>query len=407
MGLFDKLKKKMNEDASVEPEAKTKAVDATSVTTDIAENDKSNSENLLDELKEQFDKVNKTVPDETDNYKAPGWSAITDIFEKIYPNQKYPLHYGTIQKWSLGGRDPLDGISIYDAGHCWHFVSYGLSDLYAKSDPNSEYSGYGIEFTAKLRKNPDIDNGDEIRSLCGVFQSVARVIYETGRVVKPDEFLYTGQTEGVDVRHKSNITGFLTAVDPRAGTKQTPFGRITFIELIGATFDELESIKRGEHTVKQVIQMIGNDWIDYRRSSSLAGRNETTSGVQINVHNGDALNNSETGIDTESKIEDHIPEKQENVNSKKDSVKSEQEDLGHEGKENKKRSKPYGIEEKTIEIDPTNEGAAWGVAAFEVAESKKYEKNEVGKKYSMQLKMGDDLFKIADEADEDGKDTKK
>ena len=30
------------------------------------------------------------------------------------------------------GNDPLDGISIYDGGDFWHFVTFGFSDLYEK-----------------------------------------------------------------------------------------------------------------------------------------------------------------------------------------------------------------------------------------------------------------------------------
>ena len=51
----------------------------------------------------------------------------------------------------LGGPDPLDGISVYDAGDFWHFVSYGLSELYTKECEDPEYSGYGIELTFKLK----------------------------------------------------------------------------------------------------------------------------------------------------------------------------------------------------------------------------------------------------------------
>lgn len=47
---------------------------------------------------------------------ASGWDAITLEFERIYPGQNNPKHYGTIISYELGGQDPLKGISIYDAG---------------------------------------------------------------------------------------------------------------------------------------------------------------------------------------------------------------------------------------------------------------------------------------------------
>ena len=64
--------------------------------------------------------------------KNLGWDAITATFEEIYPGQTEPKHYAALIKWRFGGNDPLDGISIYDGGDYWHFVTYGLSEIYEK-----------------------------------------------------------------------------------------------------------------------------------------------------------------------------------------------------------------------------------------------------------------------------------
>lgn len=68
----------------------------------------------------------------TDTVDVPGWDAINAECDRIYPDQKDPKHYGTLIKWRFGGNAPLDGISIYDGGDYWHFVTYGLSELYKK-----------------------------------------------------------------------------------------------------------------------------------------------------------------------------------------------------------------------------------------------------------------------------------
>ena len=65
-----------------------------------------------------------------------GWDYITEECERIYPNQKDPKHYGTLVSWNLGGNDPLEGISIYDGGDYWHFVTYGLSEIFDKESDN-------------------------------------------------------------------------------------------------------------------------------------------------------------------------------------------------------------------------------------------------------------------------------
>ena len=56
-----------------------------------------------------------------------GWDAITAECERVYPGQTDPMHFGTLISWRLGGDSPLDGISVYDDGDNWHFVTYGLS----------------------------------------------------------------------------------------------------------------------------------------------------------------------------------------------------------------------------------------------------------------------------------------
>ena len=45
---------------------------------------------------------------------APGWDAIDECFEKLYPGQE-PEHFGTniISRAMMGGDEYLDGYSIY------------------------------------------------------------------------------------------------------------------------------------------------------------------------------------------------------------------------------------------------------------------------------------------------------
>lgn len=199
---------------------------------------------------------------------ALGWEAIDAEFNRIYPDQPNPLHYGTVIKYMLGGPDPLDGISVYDAGEFWHFVSYGLSELYTKESEDPEYSGYGIELTFKLKKSTNDE--EEIKNGCGLLQYVARYIFQTGKVVLPEEYIYTKQTEGIDAQQNSNLTGFLTAADDLANTIDTPHGKVEFVTLIGATDAELRSVYESETSKLEVIKLLeelGNQVTDYDRQS--------------------------------------------------------------------------------------------------------------------------------------------
>ncbi len=194
-----------------------------------------------------------------------GWDAITAAFDKLYPGQDNPQHYGCLISWRLGGPDPLQGVSAYDGGDYFHFVTYGLSDLYEKEGTDPDYSGYGLEFTLKLRKEGMGDEMAEQRCMVGIFNALARLTFENGEQFFPDEYIYTGQELGFDVNQKSKLTGFVTTLD-EAGTIDTPNGKVDFVKLIGATDAELKAIMDGKLGVRELIEKIG-DVTDYTRDS--------------------------------------------------------------------------------------------------------------------------------------------
>lgn len=216
-----------------------------------------------------FDKFKRKAAAEPEVKKVDenGWSAITDACERIYPIQKNPKHYGTLIGWRLGGNDPLDGISIYDGGDYWHFVTYGLSELFDKESEDKEVSGYGMEFTLKLKKDRYEDEEAEIKCICGILQSIARITFTQGEVFHTYEYLYTGQTQGIDSRMQSNITGFITIPDKELKPITTPNGKVEFVEFIGATDAELVALKNREITVKGLYEKLGSDVTDYHRES--------------------------------------------------------------------------------------------------------------------------------------------
>lgn len=180
-------------------------------------------------LFDKFKKKNELLDNEqNEEIEAPGWDAIDKLCDKVYPNQKNPKHYGAMIKWRLGGNDPLDGISVYDGGDYWHFITYGLSELYEKESEDKEWSGYGMEFTLKLKKDHYENEEDEIRCICGILQSIARITFTQGELFNAYEYLYTGQTTGIDSKGTSNITGFITIPDDKFVEINTPNGKVRF-----------------------------------------------------------------------------------------------------------------------------------------------------------------------------------
>lgn len=215
----------------------------------------------------QHKKTKEPVTQE-EEIKAYGWDAITEAFQQRYPEQSDPIHYGTLISWQLGGNDPLQGISAYDAGEYYHFVSYGLSDLYEKESKDPDYSGYGFEFTLNLRKQGLSNEDAEIRGICGIFQALARITFEKGEIFQPYEYIYTGQKEGVDAEAKSAITGFITTLD-ELGNIDTVNGRVTFVQLIGMQDEELKTILTNRYQVKDLLEMMPDTLTDYTRKSIL------------------------------------------------------------------------------------------------------------------------------------------
>lgn len=190
------------------------------------------------------DNTLKAVNDRGEEANNSGWDAITAEFERVYPGQEDPKHYGTIVPWRLGGPNPLDGTSIYDGGDFWHFVTFGLSELYDKESEDKEYSGYGMEFTFKLKKGcyGEADEEEEFRCICSNLDSIAKITFEKGELFLPNEYVYTGQTEGIDRYQKSKLTGFITAADPAVNTLDTPNGKVEFVEFIGVYDSELKAV---------------------------------------------------------------------------------------------------------------------------------------------------------------------
>lgn len=192
------------------------------------------------ELFDNFTKKNKIekASDKTEEINAPGWDAIDELCDKVYPNQKNSKHYGTLISWEFGGNDPLQGISVYDGGDYWHFITYGLSELYEKESEIKEVSGYGMELTFKLKKDNYENEENEIKCVCGILR-----------------------------KRKSNITGFITVPDDKFPKIDTPNGKVCFVEFVGVTDSELKAIQNKEIRVKELYEKIGSDVTNYNRKS--------------------------------------------------------------------------------------------------------------------------------------------
>lgn len=172
------------------------------------------------------------------DYEAPpGWAAIDGALEQIYPGAE-SVHLGTIVKWRLGGPDPLDGVRVYQRDDHWHYVSYGMSELYEKETQFAEISGWGFEFTFRAARAP----GEEQAPVWAVnmLQNLARYVYTTGNFFAPGHYMTLNGPINVD-DHDSLIRNVAFCVDPELGEIGTPHGRLTFLQVVGLTEAEYEA----------------------------------------------------------------------------------------------------------------------------------------------------------------------
>ena len=106
-----------------------------------------------------------------------------------------------------------------------------------------------------------------LRGICGILQSIAKITFTRGELFLPYEYLYSGQTDGIDVDRTSNITGFITVPDREFGVLETPNGRVEFVEFIGVTDRELLAVRNGGIDVRGLYGELQSDVTDYHRES--------------------------------------------------------------------------------------------------------------------------------------------
>lgn len=192
--------------------------------------------------------------------------AIEKAFEKIYPGCTPKVLMNT-HPWRLGGSEPLDSIYVYDCGEWLHFVSMGLSELYEKESDDPEISGFGMELTFRLKKDCCFDLNSEIQTVCKNMMNIAKFTFNDGELFMPYEWIYTGQTAGIDNRQVSELTGLILVPDAKVPEINSPFGRVQFVEMVGAAEKELLALENESITVSELYAKIGTDITDFSRRS--------------------------------------------------------------------------------------------------------------------------------------------
>lgn len=177
-----------------------------------------------------------------DDDGTPGWDAINAALAALYPGQE-PKHYGTALPYTLGGKDPLDGISVYWATaprpH-WHYVTYGLSELYDKQSDDAQTSGFGFELTFRLA----VDDAAAAPPAwpMNLLQNLARYVFATGNVFEAGHHMDANGPIALDSDTCLRHVAFLP--DPQLPARDTANGHLSFLQVIGLSDAEMAAIKR-------------------------------------------------------------------------------------------------------------------------------------------------------------------
>ncbi|MEV6280992.1 suppressor of fused domain protein [Nocardia sp. NPDC051832] len=175
--------------------------------------------------------------------ESAGWTAIDRALQRLYGTVQ-PFHLGTKQPWSLGGPDPLDGISIFARTEPiphWHYISYGMSELYAKESPDPDVSGWGFEFTVRVATR----RGEPQPPMwpAELLQSLARYVFSTEKWFEAGHTMKAaGPLGGAE---DSAIRAMAFTLDPELGEIETSHGSVEFLQVVGLTLAEYDAARGG------------------------------------------------------------------------------------------------------------------------------------------------------------------
>lgn len=206
-----------------------------------------------------------------DESYSPGWQAIDDAFEKLYPGQT-PDHFGTslLSRAIFGGDEYLDGFSIYSSPKGYkHLVTYGMTVLYGEEDAfGGEWNGWGYEMTIKLKEK----DTESCMWAINMMSNLARYTYKTERFFEPNQYIKRNGTS-LHIDANSLITALLLVNDTEAETQMSVYGKTEFIQLVGITESEIQAIIHDQNNIAKLIALMkadGNEDLvtDMRRTRS-------------------------------------------------------------------------------------------------------------------------------------------
>lgn len=202
---------------------------------------------------------------------------------RIYPDQPNPLQVTAVVKYWLGGPDPLDYISMYahpgdsanEISPHWHYISFGLSDLHGDGrvheiSGSDTPSGFGFELTFRLKR----ETNETVPPTwpAAIMQALAKYVFQSENTLCAGD--HVSWHCPLD-NSESRIQHMLMHEDPQLSTVMTPFGPVTFIQIVGVCAEELQAAQGwngpGVIELLKAVKGAGGPWLitDMRRGESM------------------------------------------------------------------------------------------------------------------------------------------
>jgi len=191
---------------------------------------------------------------------APGWDAIDQALLHVYGKNE-PKHFGTIEKYMSGGPDPLDGVSVYTSNNSGirhqHFISYGMTNLYYDEEAvGSEFSGFGFEFTFRLKVNKDLE---ETYWPINLMQNLARYVFSSGNLFEPGHFMPANGPIALDTDTDTELWAVCFVQDPEINSIISPHGLVQFLQIVGITQAEYDALQEKRISVQQLLERLSEN----------------------------------------------------------------------------------------------------------------------------------------------------
>lgn len=171
---------------------------------------------------------------------APGWAAIDAYVGARFGGQT-PHQFSSQNAYDLEAASPLPAITVWEsnAPPSWVYVSYGLTELFDKTSPDPNISGFGFEFTLRVPRN----EGEAHPPVWGLrlIQMLGREVLRTRQGFDSGHCVDLGGP--IDPSGETKLEALACIPDPLLGKFQGPHGSILFLRLMGIARDELEALQ--------------------------------------------------------------------------------------------------------------------------------------------------------------------